>query len=99
MVQVVFVLVLCPSLRKYGVCFENVGKLAFFGCSEFQYTKFTCKFLMLRVFWPAVILKIKTKTQMFCRSIIPLGALSTDGQLMTKQIKEITMKLGLLGSN
>ena len=56
------VLVLWFSQRKCGVCpTKKVGKMAFFGCSEFQWTKFTWKLLLelkryrskVRVFWNA----------------------------------------------
>ena len=40
------VLVLWFSPRKCGVCPEKVGKMAFFGCNEFQWTKLTWKLLL-----------------------------------------------------
>ena len=57
------VLVFRFSPRKVGVCPEKVGIIAFFGCSEFMYTKFPFILLLelkrywskVRVFWHAVI--------------------------------------------
>jgi len=40
------VLVLWFSQRKCCVCPKKVGEMAFFGCSEFQWTKFTWKLLL-----------------------------------------------------
>ena len=49
------------SQRKWGVCPKKVGKMAFIGCSEFQWTKFAWKLLIelkryqskVKVFWNA----------------------------------------------
>ena len=79
------VLVLWFSQRKCGVCPKKVGKTAFFGCSEFQWNKFTWKLLLelkryqskVRVFWNAWAIgfqMVKLKN-LSCTKIIVGGTL------------------------
>ena len=59
--------------------------------SVFFSTNFLCHNLFCHNFFPHNFFLFLFKTQMFCRSIIPLGTLSTDGRIMTKMIKEINI--------
>ena len=72
------------SLWKYGVCPKKVGKMAFFGCSEFQWTKFIHKLLLelktywykTKVFWNALaisFLMVNLKKKKFCTKNIVHG--------------------------
>ena len=57
------VLDLLFSQRKFGICPEKVGKMAFFGCIEFQCNKFTCILLLsLKMYW--------SKVQMFWSAVV-----------------------------
>ena len=71
------VVVLWFSQRKCGVCPKKVGKMAFFGCSDLQWTKFTWKLLLelkryqskVKVFWNAWAVGfqiVKLKNQRMC---------------------------------
>ena len=82
------VLVLWFSQTKCGVCPKKVGKTAFFGCSEFQWTKFTWKSLLelkrywskVKVFWNAWAIgfqMVKLKN-LFCTKIIMHGGTDAD---------------------
>ena len=57
------IIVLWFSLRKFIVCPVKVAIISFFGCSELQWTKFTCiLFIELKSYWP--------KLQVFWNAVI-----------------------------
>jgi len=92
------------SQRKWGVCPKKVGKMAFFGCSEFQWTKFAWKLLIelkryqskVKVFWNAwaVGFQMVKLKNLSCTKII------VHGRTLLKSVSavEFTEKLSFLES-
>ena len=87
------VLVLSFSQRKCGVCPKKVGKMAFIGCSEFQWTKFAWKLLIelkryrskVKVFWNAwaVGFKMVKLQNLSCTKLI------VHGQTLLKSVSAV----------